>query len=174
MATKYNFEFNLSERSINELTRNLQNYHRDLKLAKNYILEALADFTMEEVKKNIADTTSPGTSTGTLLSSIKKSPILNDTIRIYTDLAYAKFVEYGTGIVGAGATHPKASEAGWVYDKNEHGERGWVYMGSDGEFHWTAGQEGHQFMYRALETLKSKYMEIARKVLRERGLIKWI
>jgi hypothetical protein len=29
-------------------------------------------------------------------------------------------------------------------------------------------------MYRALETLKSKYMEIARKVLRERGLIKWI
>lgn len=71
---------------------------------------------------------------------------------------YATFVEYGTGIVGKGNPHPKA--AGWVYDVNAHGVKGWWYpttnddpnpytrVGSDGILRaWTKGMPSRPFMY---------------------------
>src|SRR5690554_2123449 len=52
----------------------------------------------------------------------------------YSAEDYAMYVEFGTGIVGTGMSeekkgkpHPKASESGWNYDVNEHGESGWTY-----------------------------------------------
>jgi hypothetical protein len=93
-------------------------------------------------------------------------------VRVYTDLAYAKYVEFGTGVIGKNNPSPKATEFGWSYDKNDKGEMGWVYKGSDGEYYWTQGQEAHNFMYNAYLDLKENYMDITKQVLRERGLIK--
>lgn len=171
MVNKYNFEFELSNSSIQGLIRELSAYQNDLVNSKNHILQALADYTYERVKYYISTTVGNGgyPSKGDLLNSIQKSKIFNNMVRVFTDLAYAKYVEYGTGVRGS---HPQASEVGWKYDSNGHGEDGWIYQAEDGNYYWTEGEEAHEFMYNAYLDLKNNYLGIARNVLRERGLLK--
>ena len=145
-----------------------------MEISKKYILEALAKYTKERVEHYISETVGNGTyiPTNKLLESISVSKIVGDMVRVYTDLAYAKFVEFGTGVTAKRNPHPKSSEFGWAYDKNEHGDDGWVYKGSDGNYYWTTGEEAHQFMYMAWIDLNQHYMDITRQVLKERGIIK--
>lgn len=174
MANKFNFEFTLSHKSITELIGNLKNYQKELENSKKYILEALATYTQKRVKYYISETVGKGSyiPTNTLLGSISISEIVDDMVRVYTNIAYAKYVEFGTGIIAKSNPHPKASEFGWIYDKNEHGELGWVYKASDGNCYWTKGEDAHQFMYRAWLDLKENYMLITKNVLIERGILK--
>lgn len=171
---KYSFEFELSHKSLENLIKNLKQYQKDLELSKKYILEALAEYTKQRVLYYITETVGKGTyvPTNKLLESITISKIIGDMVRVYTNLAYAKYVEFGTGVVAKTSGHPKAAEFGWTYDINGHGELGWVYHASDGNFYWTEGEEAHQFMYRAWMDLKENYMTITKQVLRERGIIK--
>ena len=112
--------------------------------------------------------------THNLENSIQISAIINDMVSVYTNNAYAKFVEFGTGVTGQNAQEysPKSKEFNWTYDENEKGEYGWVYHASDGNFYWTSGMEGHNFMYNAYLDVQENYMDIAKRVLRERGIIK--
>lgn len=174
MANKFSFEFNLSHNSINELIKNLKDYQKELENSKKYILEALAEYTQQRVKYYISETVGKGgyVPTNSLKDSILISKIVGDLVRVYTNLAYAKYVEFGTGVVAKGNPHPTSNEFGWNYDVNEHGEKGWVYKASDGNFYWTQGEEAHQFMYRAWLDLKANYIDITKQVLKERGIIK--
>ncbi len=174
MANKFSFEFNLSHKSIANLIDNFKEYQKELENSKKYILDALARYTQERVKYHIRETVGNGeyVSTNTLLESILISPIIGDMVSVYTNLAYAKFVEFGTGVTAKKNPHPSSSEFGWSYDKNKHGDMGWVYKASDGNFYWTQGEEAHQFMYRAYQDLKENYMIITKQVLKERGIIK--
>lgn len=174
MTNKFDFEFVLSHKSIQKLVKNLKDYQKELENSKKYILEALAKYTQERVKYYISETVGNGgyPSTNTLLDSILISKITGDMVRVYTNLAYAKFVEFGTGVTAKSNPHPSSGEFGWTYDTNDKGEKGWVYHASDGNFYWTQGEEAHQFMYRAYQDLKANYMNITKKVLMERGIIK--
>ena len=166
MSYKFDFEFVLSHDSVSNLIKNIKTYRYELENSKKYILQALAEYTLHQVQIHIQDSVNSSISTGDLLESIKISPIFNDVISVYTDLAYAKYVEFGTGVTGSNNPHPKSDEAGWSY-----GEKGWVYKSSDGNFYYTEGEIAHQFMYRATQDLKANYMKIVKKVLRERGII---
>ena len=85
---------------------------------------------------------------------------------IYTDVPYALYVEYGTGIVGANSPHPEAGKAQWKYDVHHHGERGWWYPapygwvnikdGADANvaYAWTKGQPSAPFMYNTMRILE--------------------
>lgn len=174
MAKKFNFEFVLSHQSVKNLIGELKDYQKELEKVKEPILNALADYTYERVLLYLEYSIGLGNYVPThkLENSIKKSPIFQDMIRVYSDLAYAKYVEFGTGVTGSEDPHPKTSEFGWSYDENSHGDKGWVYQASDGNFYRTSGQEAHRFMYNAWLDLQENYMEIVKKVLRERGLIK--
>ena len=92
---------------------------------------------------------------GELLNSMSLEPgdIVSNgsSYFIYTDCEWAKFVEFGTGIVGSESPHPDAQ--GWKYDVNEHGEKGWFYF-KDGEWHWTKGMPSRPFMYETAQELK--------------------
>ena len=174
MANKYNFEFELSNSSIQGLIRELSIYQKDLVNSKTYILQALADYTHERVVYHIAN--SVGNTTGkyvdymptdNLINNIKVSKIIDDMVRVIADTEYAKYVEYGTGIEGAKNPHIKASEAGWEYSDGS-----WVYHASDGNFYRTEGLPAHNFMYNAWLDLKENYKMIMKQVLRERGLLK--
>lgn len=71
------------------------------------------------------------------------------------------FIEYGVGIVGSRNPHPKASEFGWEYDINNHGEAGWLFPITDNyayipeyiiyingkPFYHTRGHSAYPFMY---------------------------
>ena len=102
--------------------------------------------------------------TGELLNSIEGFYDPESHVGIIRANAYyAAYVEYGTGIVGQGSSHPDPD--GWVYDVNGHGEKGWVYYNSnDDQFHWTAGMSARPFMYNTANELRSVCSRIAREV----------
>lgn len=160
---KYSLE--LSVEGMEKGVKILENFKRKLEKAKRKILIRLADKAIEVIKENIP------IETGELAASIMKSQIFQDMIEVYTDNAYAHFVEFGTGIVGSKSPHPDISAINWKYDVNEHGEEGWTYQTSDGLWHWTKGQEAKQFMYIAYQYIDTHYMEIVEQVFREEGLI---
>lgn len=107
--------------------------------------------------------------TGELLDSmnLRAGDIYSNGARyyIYTDCPWAKFVEFGTGIVGSKSPHPDTSIAGWKYDVNEHEEKGWFYF-ADGEWHWTKGMPSRAFMFETANELSdmSVIAHIAREV----------
>ena len=66
--------------------------------------------------------------------------------RIWTNDWVLIFHEYGTGIVGSNNPHPNPTIS-WVYDKNEHGEKGWKYPKKDGTYGWTRGLPSKHIFY---------------------------
>lgn len=87
---------------------------------------------------------------------------------IFTDIPYAVYVEFGTGIVGESSPHELAGESGisWEYDKNGHGLKGWWYpapwgwwIPTEGKYAgepmaWTQGMPARPFMYNTLRWLE--------------------
>ena len=67
--------------------------------------------------------------------------------RVYTNLEYAPFVEFGTGVNGNG-TYPYQVEGFNLEYKN----KGWAYYDEDkGEWIYTRGQVAQPYMYPALK-----------------------
>lgn len=83
---------------------------------------------------------------------------------------YALFVEYGTGVVGAGSKHPEAAEMGWQYAVGEEifttkdGRTGWIYPTKTGTFRFTEGQEARPFWHDAAQELPLYIKEATKKV----------
>ena len=80
--------------------------------------------------------------------------------------------EYGTGIVGSQNPHVAEAlqQAGWKYDVNNHGEKGWIYPVENGEYRWTKGQPASKEFWKALEKAEGLFPKIAREeFLREVG-----
>lgn len=81
---------------------------------------------------------------------------------ISTGVEYAVYVEFGTGIVGAGASHPLSGELGIEYDRNNHGSGGWWYPSEKGWYQpengprlaWTKGMPSRPFMYDTMRELE--------------------
>lgn len=69
--------------------------------------------------------------------------------------------EFGTGIVGSENPHPDTL-SGWIYDVNEHGEKGWVYPKGDGTFGWTKGVPAKEKFYEATKKMEESLPEIAK------------
>lgn len=158
------FEANLSSKSLTSLMTQLELHGKKLVQAQRDVLDALADYVMERIKVY---------TTNTEVSNSFIKEVANDIARVYTDLYYAKYVEFGTGIVGKNQnnSHPLYLEKGWVYDHKDHGEAGWVYPKKDGTWGRTSGQVAQKFVYKAVQDLEKDYIEIAKDVLRKKGLI---
>jgi hypothetical protein len=78
------------------------------------------------------------------------------SITITLNAPYAKFVEFGTGVIGQNNPHKEADNVGWDYDINDHGEKGWVYYNKKtGRFFWTKGEEPSAFLYKTFLMLES-------------------
>lgn len=95
------------------------------------------------------------TDTGNLRSSIHQN--VSETKgkiqgSVYTNVQYAPFVEFGTGIKGNG-TYPYKLKSGTLTYRNTP----WVYNNGD-EFVYTKGQKAQPYMYPALKQNK-KYIK---------------
>lgn len=77
------------------------------------------------------------------------------------------YKEFGTGIVGSNNPHVAEylAEAGWKYDVNEHGEKGWVYPNKDGTYAWTKGIPAQKKFYKAIKRMEKALPEIAKNEL---------
>ena len=82
-----------------------------------------------------------------------------------------EYKEYGTGIVGSQNPHVAEAlqQAGWKYDVNNHGEKGWIYPTENG-YKWTKGQPASKEFWNALMKAEEMFPEIVREeFLREVG-----
>lgn len=143
------FEAELSQSSIEALIKDLKKYQKDLDNSLYAINEEIANRAYELLMVYTPKLT------GELRESIQKE-VTSEFARIYTDNDHALFAEFGTGVVGKGKPHPAAADNSWVYDyKNQN---------------WT-GYEGRQYMYHTYQDIEKELIQIAERVLKQRGLI---
>ena len=129
-------------------------FEKELKDGLYGLCETLLDEGVLVAKMEIMEM--PAVDTGELLDSIEHGVFDRKSGFgiIKATAYYAIFVEYGTGMIGAMNPHPEAGEAGWDYDVNGRGEKGWIYYGWDFKKHWTRGMPSRPFMYNTMMTLK--------------------
>lgn len=154
--------FGLSVKEINRAIREVEKYKAELNAKVSMLIEALTDYGVEIAKVQVRQL--GAWYTGELESSISGyfSPSTGVGI-IKAGAPYAVYVEFGTGVVGAGSPHP--APAGWRYDVNAHGESGWWYYNDrDGKMHWTKGMQSRPFMYNTARELEQECVKIAKEV----------
>lgn len=152
----------LDPESIDSAIREIEAYKKELERKIASLIRALVDYGVEVAKVQIREM--DAIYTGQLEESIEG--FFDSTSRvgiIQAGAPYAIYVEFGTGIIGAGSPHPAPN--GWVYDINGHGESGWWYYNDrDNRMHWTQGMASRPFMYNTARALKDECRKIAREV----------
>lgn len=158
--------FGLSQKEIQLAIQEIESYKQDLNRKCQLLVQTLTEQGIEIAKVNVR--TLGAFYTGELEASINGyySPSLGTGI-IYADSFYAVWAEFGSGIQGKSTQHPKASESGYVYDVNDHGQEGWVYFNTrDGKFHWTDGMPSRPFLYNTVMELDLICEKIAKQVFK--------
>lgn len=152
----------LDPASIQQAIDEVQQYKKQLKDRLNELMTMLVDQGVEIAKVQIASM--DAVYTGDLQNSIEGAFDPGTGIGIIKAGAlYAVYVEFGTGVVGAGSPHP--APEGWKYDMNNHGESGWWYFNTrDGKWHWTQGMKSRPFMYNTARQLETQCIQLAREV----------
>ena len=108
---------------------------------------------------------------GDLGDSVTATQVDNLSARLEADGGHATFVEFGTGIVGKNSPHSEADERGVTYDRNAHGEQGWVYY-KNGRFYRTKGQPSRPFMYSAGKIIVKRGTKLVLSKLKAKGASK--
>lgn len=108
---------------------------------------------------------------GDLGDSITATQVDSLSARLEADGGHATFVEFGTGIVGKKSPHTEAVERDVVYDRNNHGERGWVYF-KNGRFYRTKGQPSRPFMYSAGKIIAKRGAKLVISKMKLKGASK--
>lgn len=144
----------------------LDSFETDIKKFKAYLdkfEDAIEDAIQEimgraelKLMENIAKY---GLGGSELASEVSVRRIDEYSFELVSGSDYSMFVEFGTGVVGAGNPHPDP-QAGWFYDLGSHGEKGWWYVTDnpypnqptwtdpDGNLRaWTRGQPARPYMY---------------------------
>ena len=131
------------------------------------IVDRLADIMMEDVYPDTEKI--PATTKGkTAVAGIR------NTEEKWT------YHEYGTGIIGSQIPHTAEAlaKAGWKYDVNGHGEKGWWYPTTENDPNpykwtdesgtlraWTKGLPAERAFYEALERARKMFPQIAEEEL---------
>lgn len=159
------YTLELSTDSIKKLQKELLDYKDELHRKVDLFCMRLAEEGVIVAKTTIAEY--DAVYTGELLGSIRSEPgtLWTDGSVWYvtTSCPWAKYVEFGTGIVGSQSSHPMSGIVGWKYDVNNHGEKGWFYF-KDGEWHWTKGMPSRPFMYETALHLAMIASKVAKEV----------
>lgn len=96
---------------------------------------------------------------GALKASVHMEPAkgvgTNVQGRVFTNLEYAPFVEFGTGRKGQGTYPYKIKGVSLTYRQTP-----WMFENEDGEMIWTAGQVAQPFMYPAIKNNETQVKQI--------------
>ena len=159
MKSQFNFNVDVDKlRGRFEARKLIRDFERAFEKGIKNGYKELSDRMIDKLIENI---TKYGLESGDIINSLDIKITDKGVSLIIRDGrdGYAMYVEYGTGVVGKGESHPKFTEQGWIYDKNEHGEKGWwypstaddpnptKYRGEFGWWAWTKGQRSRPFMY---------------------------
>ena len=147
--------------NIDDAIRQFEEYEKKVKQNIKDFLSKLLDEGVEIAKAQIIELNA--VESGELQSSLKYTLYTEDNKGIiFTDSRHACFVEFGTGVKGAGSPHPTRP---WDYDTKGHGEVGWWYYDEQqGRIRYTKGMPSRPFMHNTAKELERKAVSIAREV----------
>lgn len=83
--------------------------------------------------------------------------------KVYTNVEYAPFVEFGTGIKGNGTYPYKLKNISLAYRDSP-----WIYTPDGKKFYYTKGQKAQPFMYPALEQNKKLIKKMFHEELKDK------
>lgn len=108
--------------------------------------------------------------TGELASGISFRRVGGADYLVVSEGPYAAFVEFGTGVVGAGSYDGGLPE-GWQYDARRTPEAHdtddpsrWYYYDEDGRLRSTRGQRASSYMAKAAEDMRQRVLSVAKEV----------
>ena len=173
---KHTIKMSLSEKSIQEAIKQLQQYKSDLKSKCDLLVIRLAEIGEEAAVQSVNE--SPLGKTVTL--RVQREPtlmgcraVLIATGKVFDVEDREPFstilaIEFGAGIHYNPEPNPKANELGYgvgTYPGQIHAfEDGWYYLGKDDKWHYTHGVKATMPMYNASMEIIQQYKQIAREV----------
>ena len=169
-----NIEMTLEPASIERAIRQIQDVQNRLGPAMICLINALAEKGVDIARAELIFFSKPAYDTGALSESMQYIPYDGNAAYVKTDIHYAAFVEYGTGVVGEASPHPEPSQ--WAYDSHGHGEAGWWYpspygwvqaSGDGPMLAWTRGMASRPFTYNTLRDLEEEAEANGGKIVAE-------
>ena len=171
MATTIRFTL-FSAKEIDKAKQQLIEYQEDLNEKLDLFVQKLCEKGVEIAKEKVS--VHDASDTGELLNSIdlREGDIIKNGSQwfIYTDCDYAKFIEFGTGVVGENSPYPTSTPIEWNYASRKtifttiDGKTGWYYPIKDGQVRFTEGQPSRPFMYETALELRELILEVAKEV----------
>lgn len=149
--------------SIDKALKEVQAYQKKVEKAGENLTHALTEQGVSLAQLNASYMSIYDT--GELVNGIE-SKYEDSKGYVVSTAPHSAFCEFGTGVVGMNNQHPEPGLAGWKYDVNNHGEKGWWYIGDDGEYHWTAGMPSRPYMYDTAQMLKQFVVPLAKETLK--------
>lgn len=168
-TVKIKFDPNNPDEAVRKAISVMNRHVRDRARQYRQVVEEKADVLGQRIANEGVVTAASMTVTmaaydsGELMSSFKGEYDTGSRHgQIYTDCGHAKFVEFGTGVVGAESPYenPNISTA---YDIHGHGEEGWIYS-KNGRPWWTQGQPSRPFMWMTAQDLRVEIPHYAQEI----------
>lgn len=168
---KKKFKVNiLSQSSIQDLKKQLQQYSDSLEYKARLLAERLSERGVEIARLQVASL--DAIFTGELISSIHSEYVASvkggAVFAVVADSSHAIYVEMGTGIVGAENPYPGKLPAVYAQGKTirqlADGRYGWFYQ-LDGRWYFTEGMPSRPFMYNTTMELMNIVVSTAKEVL---------
>lgn len=171
MATTIRFTL-FSAKEIEKARQQLIEYQEDLNEKLDLFVQKLCEKGVEIAKEKVS--VHDAIDTGELLNSIdlREGDIIKNGSQwfIYTDCDYAKFIEFGTGVIGENSPYLTSTPIEWNYASGKtifttiDGKTGWYYPTKDGQVRFTEGQPSRPFMYETALELREQILEVAKEV----------
>ena len=154
LNTKHTIRLSLS--SINEYKQILEEYKKKLPQIAENIVRRVSEVGLQDNHKSAE-----------LLPIKNEGNVISGGIRTTDEID--TYREFGTGIVGSQNPHiaEYLEKVGWIYDVNEHGEKGWRYPKGDGTYGWTKGIPASKKFYDAMKRMEEELPNIAKEELNQ-------
>lgn len=160
---------NLNHNSIQNAIKEIKQYEDSLDRKCEILAQRLSELGVSIAKTNVA--AYDAIFTRELYQSIHNEKVGSNIFLVIADSTHAKFVEFGTGIIGKKNSYPYPfpDDVDWEYASGKtirhlaNGKYGWFYL-LDGKWHFTEGMPARPFMFETSLELQKKIYEIAKEV----------
>ena len=164
--------YELSEESINQAIKQLEQYKKDIHNKTELLRQKVVEMLAEEIQQGFN-----GAIVDDIIGSPKQADVRvsidnkGDITLVIADGEDAVWVEFGAGVYYNGTAgsspHPKGAEMGFTigdFGKGNGKKRTWGYYDEDGNLNVTHGTLALMPMSRAMITVCNNIQEIAKEV----------
>ena len=156
----------LGTEGINELKQFVLRLQNELDGALDKAEQRIAEYGRNQMERFAPTMSVDGNMPGSVF--IENDGQMRRVVYAGEDVAY---IEFGTGYVGENNPYPDEitlNKAGWQYDENEHGVKGWIYRRKDtGQYRHSRGMKPEAPVLKARNETRKAVKMIVKEVLDE-------